>query len=70
MKTMTCKELGGVCDAPISAETWNEAVRKMTEHVIANHPETAKEMEKMHNADPKKWSSIYKPKWDATPTEK
>jgi hypothetical protein len=67
MKTMTCKELGGVCNADLSAETWNEMVQKMTKHVIANHPELAKEMEKMHDKDPKKWGSQYKPKWDATP---
>ncbi len=65
MKTMSCKELGGVCDAALSAETWDEMVQKMTKHVITNHPELAKEMEKMHKKDPKKWGKLYKPKWEA-----
>jgi hypothetical protein len=30
-------------------------VRTRTKHVMENHLETAKEMEKMHKEDPKKW---------------
>jgi predicted small metal-binding protein len=70
MKTMSCKDLGGPCDAKLSANTWNEMVKKMTQHVIAHHPETAKEMEKMHDKDPKKWGETYKPKWDNAPESK
>jgi len=70
MKTMSCKELGGVCDAKLSAETWDEMVSKMTKHVMANHPDVAKQMEKMHMEDPKKWGRTYKPKWDAAPEKK
>jgi predicted small metal-binding protein len=68
MKKMTCRELGGACDQELTAESWDEMVQKMTNHVIENHPETAKEMEAMHNEDPKKWGSEMKPKWDAAPT--
>jgi len=42
-------------------------VQKMVAHVSANHPETAEEMKKMHEADPKKWGRETKPKWDASP---
>ncbi len=63
---MTCKELGGICDAKLSANTWDEMVQKMTKHVMDNHPDVAKDMEKMHNDDPMKWGSMYKPKWEAT----
>ena len=70
MKTMTCKELGGPCDAKISADSWKEMVEKMTAHVMENHPETAKEMEKMHNEDPEKWGKENKPKWEAAPESK
>jgi predicted small metal-binding protein len=48
MKTMTCRELGGACDQKLSAETWGEMVEKMTEHVMDEHPDVAKKMEKMH----------------------
>jgi predicted small metal-binding protein len=70
MKTMTCRELGGVCDQKLSAETWNDIVKTMTKHVMENHPDLAKQMEKMHNEDPQKWSRKTKPKWDAAPEQK
>ena len=66
MKTMTCKQLGGKCDHELSAETWAQMVQAMTKHVMEKHPDVAKEMEKMHNEDPKKWGKEMKPKWDAT----
>jgi len=67
MKTMTCKELGGPCDQHLSAQTWEEMVKKMTAHVMKEHPATAKEMENMHNDDPQRWGRETKPKWDAKP---
>lgn len=70
MKTLTCKELGGTCDAKISAASWNDMVHSMTRHVIDKHPDVAPQMEKMHNEDPEKWGRETKPKWDAAPEEK
>jgi len=67
MKTMTCKQLGGKCDEKLSAGSWEEMVKAMTKHVMDKHSEVAKQMEKMHGADPKKWGKEMKPKWDATP---
>ena len=67
MKTMTCRDLGGPCDEGLTANTWDEMVQTMTKHVMDNHPETAKEMEQMHNDDPEKWGKEMKPKWDAAP---
>ena len=66
MKTMTCADLGGLCEQKLSAETWNEMVEVMTKHVKENHPETAEEMEETHNKDPKKWSDEMEPKWEET----
>jgi len=54
MKTMTCKELGGPCDQHLSAQTWEEMVKKMTAHVMKEHPNTAREMEDMHKEDPRR----------------
>ena len=65
MKTMTCKELGGACDQPLTAGSWDDMVRLMAEHVMENHPNVAKEMEKMYHEDPTKWVREMKPKWDA-----
>lgn len=64
MKTLTCKELGGICDQKLSANSWDEMVQKMTKHVMANHPDVAKQLEKMHNEDPQKWGREMKPKFD------
>jgi predicted small metal-binding protein len=38
MKTMTCRELGGTCDKPLSASSWTDIVKVMTKHVMENHP--------------------------------
>jgi predicted small metal-binding protein len=67
MKTMRCRDLGGTCDKKLSANTWDEMVKTMTRHVLQEHPEVAKQMEKMHNEDPTKWGKEMKPKWDAAP---
>jgi predicted small metal-binding protein len=67
MKSLTCKELGGVCDQKISAESWDEEVMAMTKHVMENHPDVAKRMQQMHKEDPRRWGRENKPKWDATP---
>jgi predicted small metal-binding protein len=67
MKTMTCRDLGGSCDQELSAETWDEMVKTMTKHVLARHPDVARQMEKMHNEDPQKWGREMRPKWDAAP---
>jgi predicted small metal-binding protein len=69
MKTMTCKDLGGICDQKVSAESWNEMVGLMVKHVTENHPDVAKQMEQMHNEDPKKWGRETKPRWEATPED-
>jgi predicted small metal-binding protein len=65
MKSLTCKELGGSCDRAIAAETWDDAVKKMTAHVMEMHPDIAEKMKEMHEKDPGKWAREYKPKWDA-----
>jgi predicted small metal-binding protein len=67
MKTMTCRELGGKCDQKLSASSSDEMVKTMTKHVLEKHPDVAKQMEKMHNEDPKRWGKEMRPKWDAAP---
>jgi predicted small metal-binding protein len=70
MKTMTCKELGGTCNAKLRASSWDEMADVMTNHVMTKHPDVAKKMAEMFEADPKQWSREMKPKWDATPQSK
>jgi hypothetical protein len=35
--------------------SWNGMVKVMVNHVSANHPDVAKQMEAMHNKDPHAW---------------
>ncbi|HZD76876.1 MAG TPA: hypothetical protein VE218_07715 [Acidobacteriaceae bacterium] len=65
MKTLTCRQLGGACDEKLTAETWDDMVKTISKHVMEKHPDVAKDMEKMHNEDPRKWGREMKPKWDA-----
>jgi predicted small metal-binding protein len=67
MKIMKCRDLGGTCDQKLSADTWEEMIKVITKHVLDKHPDVAKQMEKMHNEDPKKWAKEMKPKWEAAP---
>ena len=67
MKTMTCKELGGKCGQKLSAETWDEMVKVMTQHVLDNHPDVARQMQEIHAKDPKQWAAETKPRWDRAP---
>lgn len=69
MKTMTCQELGGTCDQRLSAESWDEMVKKMTSHVMEKHPDVAEAMKEMHENDPEQWGREMKPKWDAAPQQ-
>ena len=62
MKTMTCRDLGGKCDQKLSANSWDEMVKAITTHVMEKHPDVAKQMEKMHKEDPKKWGKEMRPK--------
>jgi predicted small metal-binding protein len=67
MKTMKCKELGGQCDQQLSAGSWGEMVKVMTKHVLDKHPDVARQMERMHDEDPKRWGKEMKPNWEAAP---
>jgi hypothetical protein len=44
-------------------------VMKISAHLLENHPDVAKEMEKMHNEDPKRWAREVKPRWEAAREE-
>lgn len=65
MKTMSCRQLGGTCDTKLTARSWDEMVKIMTQHVMDAHPDVAKKMEAMHAKDPAQWARSTKPKWDA-----
>ncbi len=67
MKILTCKDLGGTCEERLSADSWNDIVKRMTNHVMQNDLDVAQQMEEMHHEDPQKWGKGMKPKWEAAP---
>lgn len=67
MKSLTCRELGGACDQEISAGSWDELVKAISNHVMNKHPDVAKKMEQMHKEDPKRCGREMRPKWDTAP---
>lgn len=59
MKKVTCKEMGGPCDAEITAETAENAATAGYEHIKGTGDDAHKKMKEMIDAsseeDKKKW---------------
>ena len=73
MKSMTCKELDGVCDEVIRGETPEEMIKNSQEHAMSAdddaHKDKMKQMGEM-STDPesvKKYMEDFKTKFDALP---
>lgn len=72
MKTMTCKDMGGPCDAEISAETFAELAEKGKAHVHeqaeeVGHAELVEKMKAITPEEYDKWEEGTKAKFDALP---
>lgn len=69
MKKMTCKEMGGVCDAEIQGETPEEMMENGKNHVHEGtdeeHQEIVKQMEAMSEEGKAAWMEEFKGKFDA-----
>ena len=70
MKKMTCKEMGGVCDAEIQGETAEEMMENGKNHVHGatdeEHQGIVKQMEAMSDEEKAGWAEGIKAKFDAT----
>ena len=66
MKTMTCRDMGGPCDAKISGKTPKEMINNGMEHVKKAHPEMMKDMDTMSKDEEKKWNDSFMKKWNMT----
>jgi hypothetical protein len=62
--TMTCRQMGGTCDATITAGTSAEVARKMTAHVLETHPEVANRMKNMTPEEHRRWEADFHRNWD------
>jgi predicted small metal-binding protein len=70
MKTMTCREMGGTCDAEIKADSTSEMAKKMTAHVMEKHPDVFEKMKNMTESEHKKWEDDFHENWDKAPESK
>jgi predicted small metal-binding protein len=65
MKTMTCSQLGGPCDASMTAGSEKEMMDMGWAHMESAHPEMAKEMGALPQEDKDKWTADFHAKWEA-----
>ncbi len=75
MKHLTCKEIGGPCDAVLEADTQSEMAQVATDHIteLAKtdpvHAASYKEMEAIYN-DKKRhgeWQEKFRKAWENAP---
>ena len=75
MKTMTCRQMGGPCDAPIHGNTAEEMINNGTEHVHSvddeGHKKVIAMMQEMQKdpASGKEWNEKFNKDFDALPEE-
>ena len=71
MKTMTCAQMGGMCEEKMSAETPDEMMRKGMQHLEAAHPEMAASVKAMPETDPAmvEWDEKFAKTWEETPED-
>ena len=52
MKKMTCRQMGGMCDAELTGATPEEMMKNGKAHLVAVHPEMAASVDAMSETDP------------------
>ena len=69
MKTMTCTQMGGMCETAISANTSDEMIQSGMKHIESAHPEMAESIKSMPEDDPKMvaWYEKFMKDWANTP---
>lgn len=67
MKKLTCREIGGTCDAVIEGETSEEMLNKAHKHVQEamddGHKEIVKQMESMTDEEIQEWKKGFEEKY-------
>ena len=69
MKTITCRALGGMCDEPLSAETYEGLMEVGMKHLDHAHPDMAASTRAMPKDDPMmvEWDKKARQTWADTP---
>lgn len=67
MKTMTCIQLGGTCEARITGDTPEEIIKNGMKHLENNHSEIADRIKDMAANDPEmvEWNKKFMKDWHA-----
>ena len=71
MKTMTCAQMGGMCDTAMSAETKEEMMGQGMMHLEVAHPEMAASVKAMPEDAPMMvaWGQKFHKDWEALPED-
>jgi predicted small metal-binding protein len=69
MKTLTCAQMGGPCEAKITGSTEDEMMANGMKHMEEAHPEMAADIKKMDKNDPlmTAWMEKFKADYKAAP---
>ncbi len=71
MKTMTCAQMGGMCDEKVSGSTPEEMIVSGVRHLEVAHPDMANDIKSMPSDHPVmvEWKDKFMKEWEATPAE-
>jgi predicted small metal-binding protein len=69
MKTMTCAQMGGECDAKITGSTPDEMMTNAMKHLEEAHPKMAADVKAMSPTDPTMvaWNEKFQKDFAAAP---
>ncbi len=61
--------MGGMCDEPLQAESYDEIMKVGWEHVEKAHPEMAQNIKSMPKDHPQmvEWEKNFRETWESTP---
>lgn len=70
-KTITCRELGGVCDEKFSGNSFMEVMQKGAVHMMSNeaHKESIMGMEQRTGENRQQWMDRMQKEFDAKPDD-
>ena len=69
MKTMTCAQMGGTCDASMTTGTEAEMVQAGMAHITEAHPDIAEQVAAMTQEEKDTWAADFHAKWEAAPED-
>lgn len=66
---MTCAQMGGSCDAAMTADSEMAMVGAGMAHVEEAHPELAEQIKAMSTEEQNAWGTEFHAKWEAQPED-